>query len=78
MQRFNIATASIRDALKAVEGVRLPSMNVVAWIAQNVKAETVGEDAGEVEKKVKVKVVVGGEGDEAERLKKEREAEEQR
>lgn len=74
-----MATASIRDALKAVEGVTLPSVNIVAWIAQNVKTlvpvdgeEGTGEDRGK-----KYQIVIGGE-DEKERVEKERLAEAQR
>lgn len=66
MQRFNIATAPIRDALKAVEVLTLPSTNVIAWIAQNVKTGVVsvnGQEGGEDSKKFEV--VIGGEDDEA-------------
>ncbi|WVQ71031.1 hypothetical protein IAR50_000556 [Cryptococcus sp. DSM 104548] len=65
MQRFNIATAPIRDALKAVEGLTLPSINIVAWVAQNVKTGVVsvdGKEAGEDGKKFEV--VMGAEDDE--------------
>ncbi len=79
MGRFNLATAPIRDALKAVEGVMLPSVNVLAWIAQNVKSYAVVEDGDGVggEKK-RFQVVLGGEGDEGERLERERLVEAQR
>ncbi|BEI87067.1 hypothetical protein CcaverHIS002_0704130 [Cutaneotrichosporon cavernicola] len=40
MQRFNVATGPIRDALKSIEGARLPTVNIIAWIAQNVATET--------------------------------------
>ncbi|KAK8865766.1 hypothetical protein IAR55_000913 [Kwoniella newhampshirensis] len=64
MQRFNIATAPIRDALKAVEGLTLPSVNIVAWIAQNVKTSVVGVDGADGgEGKKKLEVVIGGEED---------------
>lgn len=39
MQRFNVATAPIRDALKSIEGARLPTVNIIAWIARNVATE---------------------------------------
>jgi hypothetical protein len=75
MQSFNIATQDIRDALKRLEGLTLPSLNIMAWIAQNVKAEVVGVDAaGEEEKKFQV--VLGGE--EKDLLEKERLQEAQR
>ncbi|WWD18054.1 hypothetical protein CI109_102501 [Kwoniella shandongensis] len=72
MQRFNIATAPIRDALKAVEGLTLPSVNIVAWIAQNVKTSVVGVDGAEGgEGKKKFEVVIGAEeDDEKEKLAK--------
>lgn len=61
MQAFNIATQPIRDALKNLEGLTLPSVNIMAWLAQNVVSEVdldKGEDGGE---DVKFKVVLGGE-----------------
>ncbi|TYJ57581.1 hypothetical protein B9479_001663 [Cryptococcus floricola] len=65
MQRFNIATAPIRDALKAVEGLTLPSINIVAWIAQNVKTGVVSVDGKEMgEEGKKFEVVMGAEDDE--------------
>jgi len=80
MQRFNLATTPIRDALKSVEGILLPSLNIVVWIANNVK---ILSDDPENEKDVeggkrKIEVVVGDEGQERERLERERLAEEQR
>jgi transcription initiation factor TFIIE subunit alpha len=78
MGRFNLATAPIRDALKAVEGVTLPSVNVVAWIAQNVKTLSVVDGELGREEGKRFQVVLGGEGDERERLEKERLAEAQR
>ncbi|GMK60002.1 hypothetical protein CspeluHIS016_0902190 [Cutaneotrichosporon spelunceum] len=58
MQRFNVATAPIRDALKRIEGARLPTVNIVAWIAQNVATEAAPAEAegGEVRR---VDVVIG-------------------
>jgi transcription initiation factor TFIIE subunit alpha len=80
MQRFNGATSAIRDALRLVEGQRLPSMNVIAWIAQNVKSDIPdvagGEASGGGEGR-KVEVVIGEMG-ERERIEKERQAEAQR
>ncbi|ORX34188.1 hypothetical protein BD324DRAFT_637017 [Kockovaella imperatae] len=79
MQRFNLATASIREILKAVEGSTLPSLNIVAWIAQNVKVLPLpGEEAHEKGGDRKFEIVVGGEGDEREELEKARLAEAQR
>lgn len=77
MGRFNLATAPIRDALKAVEGVTLPSLNIIAWIALNVKVVSV-DGAVKAEEDKKFKVILGGEGDEREKLEKERLAEAQR
>ena len=78
MGRFNLATQAIRDALKAVDGMTLPSVNVIAWIAQNVRSTTVVDDVKEEEGGRKFQVVLGGEGGEMERLVKERLAEAQR
>ena len=79
MQRFNLATASIRDALKQVEGVTLPSLNVIAWIAQNVKSVPLpGQIVQEEGDKNKFQVVLGQDGDEREKLEKARLAEAQR
>lgn len=78
MQRFNLATQPIRDALRSVEGVKLPSVNIVAWIAVNVKSATVVESGGmDGKEEGKFKVVMGGEG-ERERIERERLAEAQR
>ncbi|WVN85838.1 uncharacterized protein L203_100990 [Cryptococcus depauperatus CBS 7841] len=64
MQRFNISTAPIRDALKAVEGVTLPSMNIVVWLAQNVQnvVNIDGQEGAEDGKRFEV--VIGGEDNE--------------
>ncbi len=83
MQRFNLATASIRDALKTVEGIMLPSVNILVWIANNVKMLGDNDDGTGVGGqdglgKRKIEVVVGDEGEERERLERERLAEEQR
>jgi hypothetical protein len=75
MQAFNIATQPIRDALKRLEGLTLPSRNIMAWIAQNVKSEIVGVESTEGDDK-KFQVVLGGE--EKDQLEKERLAEAQR
>lgn len=75
MQAFNIATQPIRDALKRLEGQTLPSRNIMAWIAQNVKSEVVGVESTEGEDK-KFQVVLGGE--EKDQLEKERLQEAQR
>lgn len=75
MQAFNIATQPIRDALKRLEGLTLPSRNIMAWIAQNVKSEIVGVESTEEENK-KFQVVLGGE--EKDQLERERLAEAQR
>lgn len=45
MSRFNDATRPIREALKAIEGARLPTLNIIAWIAQNVTTQSVAEVA---------------------------------
>jgi hypothetical protein len=75
MQAFNIATQPIRDALKRLEGQTLPSRNIMAWIAQNVKADIVGDDSVDGEDK-RFQVVLGGE--EKDLLEKERLQEAQR
>ncbi|ORY21847.1 hypothetical protein BCR39DRAFT_552714 [Naematelia encephala] len=80
MQRFNVATAPIRDALKAVEGVQLPSINMIAWVAMNVKVDSVlqsEEDGQRANGGKKFQVVLGGE-EEKERIERERLAEAQR
>ncbi|WWC58518.1 uncharacterized protein I303_101061 [Kwoniella dejecticola CBS 10117] len=78
MQRFNIATAPIRDALKAVEAQTVPSLNIVVWIAQNVKTTVKGSegDGANGEKEKKFEVVLGK--DENEEKEKERLAQQQR
>ena len=76
---FNNATQPIRDALKSIENVMVPSLNIVAWIAQNVKqAPLPGQSVSVEEEKGKYKVVIGDEGDERERIEKARLAEAQR
>ena len=75
MQAFNIATQPIRDALKRLEGQTLPSRNIMAWIAQNVKADIVGDESLDGEDK-KFQVVLGGE--EKDLLERERLQEAQR
>lgn len=76
MQRFNKATAPIRDALKQIEGQRLPTINMVAWIAKNVVTDVPdGKDEEDGAKRRKVDVVFDAEDDSAER---ERLANEQR
>ncbi|WWC86130.1 uncharacterized protein L201_001001 [Kwoniella dendrophila CBS 6074] len=82
MQRFNLVTSPIRDALKAVEALpSIPSINIIAWIAQNVKT-TVKNPNGENsnnnddEENKKFQVVMGK--DENEEKEKERLAQQQR
>lgn len=75
MQRFNVATAPIRDALKSIEGARLPTINIVAWIAQNVTTEAIPDAAAASADGRKFDVVMGAEDDTAAREKL---AEEQR
>lgn len=81
LQRFNIATAPIRDALRRVEGVTLPSINILAWLANNVGQTYMDDgdrDPSQADgKQKKITVVVGGEG-ERERIERERLAEQQR
>ncbi|GFZ43208.1 hypothetical protein JCM24511_00927 [Saitozyma sp. JCM 24511] len=77
MQRFNLATQPIRDALKAVEGVTLPSVNILAWIAMNVRTEIKDVGGEDEEGKKAFTVVLGGEG-EREIIERERLAEQQR
>jgi transcription initiation factor TFIIE subunit alpha len=76
LQRFNQATTPIRDVLKDIDGAKVPSVHIMAWIAKNVKVQV---DLHEEEKEDKNKIsVVLGEGDERERIEKERLAEQQR
>lgn len=75
MQAFNIATQAIRDSLKRLDGLTIPSLNIMAWIAQNVKTEVVGIEREDGEEQ-KVQVVIGGE--EKDLLEKERLQEAQR
>jgi hypothetical protein len=76
LQRFNAAITPIRDALRDVDGVTIPSLNIAVWIAKNVRTEVLVAD-DEKEEGKRITVVLGGE-DERERLEKEREAEAQR
>jgi transcription initiation factor TFIIE subunit alpha len=62
MQRFNQATAAVRDALKSIEGARLPVLNIRAWIAQNVKSDVPVEAAG-TDESARVNIVMGEEDD---------------
>jgi transcription initiation factor TFIIE subunit alpha len=74
MQRFNVATAPIRDALKSIEGARnIPTLNIVAWIAQNVKTEAAPAEAEGAEVR-RVDVVFGVDGAPKEEDKKAHEA----
>ncbi|EJT50035.1 transcription initiation factor TFIIE alpha subunit [Trichosporon asahii var. asahii CBS 2479] len=76
MQRFNLATAPIRDALKQIEGQRLPTINMVAWIAKNVVTDVPdGKEEDTESRKRKIDVVFDAEDDSEE---KERLAQEQR
>lgn len=59
MQRFNMATAPIRDALKSIEGARLPTVNILAWIAQNVATESMPTEGGDGGEARRVDVVFG-------------------
>lgn len=78
MQHFNTSMRGIRDALKAIEEVTVPSLNIVAWIAQNVVVAPVpGEEVG-VDEKARYKIVIGEGGDEKERAERARLAESQR
>lgn len=77
MQRFNRATAPIRDVLKNMEGITLPTVNIMAWIAEHVKSAVVLADGDDAENTAKVQVVLGGEG-EREQIERERLAEQQR
>ncbi|KAL7423789.1 hypothetical protein Q5752_001373 [Cryptotrichosporon argae] len=63
MQRFNRATAPVRDALKALENLRLPSTNIVAWIAVNVKAEQAADAAKDEGRRVDVVIGAGDDED---------------
>ena len=75
MGQFNLATAPIRDALKSLEGANMPSINIVAWMAQHVKVDA-GAEAGEgMEDEAKKFTVVIGLDGERERLEAERAAE---
>ncbi|RXK42455.1 hypothetical protein M231_00009 [Tremella mesenterica] len=77
MGQFNLATAPIRDALKSLEGMTLPSVNIVAWMAQNVKSDLPVQATEGREEEKKVQIVLGS-GGERERLEAERAAEAQR
>jgi transcription initiation factor TFIIE subunit alpha len=79
MLKFNNATRDIQDALKLLEPVTIPSLNMDAWLALNVRSAAVlGEDGQPVEDVKNVKVKIGDEGDEKERIEKARLAEAQR
>lgn len=79
MLKFNNATRDIQDALKLLEPVTIPSLNMDAWLALNVRSAAVlGEDGKPVEDVKNVKVKIGDEGDEKERIEKARLAEAQR
>jgi transcription initiation factor TFIIE subunit alpha len=77
MQRFNRATQPIRDALRAVEGITLPTVNILAWVAEHTKSALVLAEGDEAGNAAKVQVVLGGEG-EREQVERERLAEQQR
>lgn len=78
MQRFNLATAPIRDALKQIEGQRLPTINMVAWIAKNVVTDVPdGKDEDTESRKRKIDVVFDAEDDGAERARVAREQRQQ-
>ncbi|WWC66463.1 uncharacterized protein I206_100365 [Kwoniella pini CBS 10737] len=79
MQRFNIATSPIREALKLVEAQTVPSLNIIVWISQNIKTTVKGNgelDEQNNEKEKKFEVVIGK--DENEEKEKERLAQQQR
>lgn len=61
--------------MRDLEGATIPSLNIVAWIAKNVKIDVVLEE--EKEEDGKFTVVLGGE-DEREKVERERLAELQR
>lgn len=63
MQRFNVATAPIRDALKGIEGANLPTININAWIALNVKDAAAVAEAAAAGEKRRVDVVIDAEDD---------------
>ncbi|CAK9782119.1 hypothetical protein CC85DRAFT_285829 [Cutaneotrichosporon oleaginosum] len=73
MQRFNVATAPIRDALKSIEGARLPTVNILAWIAQNVASDAAPTEAEGAEIR-RVDVVFGVDNAPKEEKKKAHEA----
>ncbi|WOO83687.1 Transcription initiation factor IIE subunit alpha [Vanrija pseudolonga] len=75
MQRFNVATAPIRDALKGIEGANLPTININAWIALNVKDAAAVAEAAAAGERRRVDVVIDAEDDSEARAK---EAEAQR
>ena len=79
MSDFNKETRNVQDALKMVEGVMLPSLNIKTWIAINVKSVPLpGEEGASGESKKNIQVMIGEEGDEKERIEKARLAESQR
>lgn len=79
MSDFNKETRGVQDALKMVEGVTLPSLNIKTWLAINVKSVPLpGEEGAAGEAKRNIQVMIGEEGDEKERIEKARLAESQR
>ncbi|TXT08808.1 hypothetical protein VHUM_02936 [Vanrija humicola] len=69
MQRFNVATAPIRDALKGIEGANLPTININAWIALNVKDAAAVAEAAAAEEAMRVNVNIDAEDDTEARAK---------
>ncbi|KAL1406172.1 hypothetical protein Q8F55_007859 [Vanrija albida] len=63
MQRFNVATAPIRDALKGIEGASLPALNIHSWIALNVKDAAATDAAAAAADAHKISVVLDAEDD---------------
>ena len=79
MQRFNVATAPIRDALKQIEGSTIPSLNIVAWVAQNIKSIALpGDDVKPAADGKRLEIVVGADGDEIVKTEQARLADAQR
>jgi hypothetical protein len=79
MSDFNKETRGVQDALKMVEGVMLPSLNIKTWLAVNVKTVPLpGEEGAAGEARKNIQVMIGEEGDEKERIEKARLAESQR
>jgi transcription initiation factor TFIIE subunit alpha len=79
MQHFNTSMRGIRDALKLIEDIAIPNFNINVWIARNVKTIPLpGEEGTSEADKTRYKVVIGDEGDEKERIERDRLAEAQR